>query len=93
MKRITRTLGLVAAGAAFFSLTGCVDVKTIVSVSRDGNTITLREIDFGKIIENEEVFSEIMNKKIESLKSLKRYVERGEGLKAEAVRPVEVVLK
>ncbi len=60
---------------------------------RNGNTVTLMEIDFGKIIENEEVFAEIMNENIESVESLKRYVERVEGLKAETVRPVEVVLK
>lgn len=68
-------------------------IRRTNSSYRDGNTITLMEIDFGKIIENEEVFSEIMNENIESVESLKRYVERVEGLKAETVRPVEVVFK
>jgi hypothetical protein len=68
-------------------------IRRTNSSYRQGNTITLMEIDFGKIIENEEVFSEIMNENIESLEALKRYVERVEGLKAETVRPVEVVLR
>ena len=68
-------------------------IRQTNSSYRDGNAITLMEIDFGKIIENDEVFSEIMNENIESVEALKRYAERVEGLKAETVRPVEVVLR
>ncbi|MCX5846120.1 MAG: hypothetical protein NTW12_07155 [Deltaproteobacteria bacterium] len=60
---------------------------------RDGSTVTLIEMDFGKIVSNPELFKKLSASKPESIEETKALVKSVEGLKFEINNPVTVDFK
>jgi len=69
---------------------------TIVNTNatfRDGSTVTLMEMDFGKIINNAKLFNQLAAAKPQSIEETKALVKSIEGLKIETNNPVTVEFK
>jgi hypothetical protein len=60
---------------------------------RDGSTITLIEMDFGKIVSNPELFKKLSASKPDSIEETKALLKSVEGLKFEINNPVTVDFK
>jgi hypothetical protein len=69
---------------------------TIVNTNatyRDGSTVTLMEMDFGKIINNSELFMQMSAAKPQSIEEVKALLKGARGLKIELTNPVFVEFK
>lgn len=69
---------------------------TIVNTNatfRDGSTVTLMEMDFGKIMNNAKLFNQLAAAKPQSIEETKALVKSIEGLKIETNNPVTVEFK
>ena len=60
---------------------------------RDGDTITLMELDFAKVVEDESVFLELVGSNPETVQEMKSLVERVPGIKIETAEKVRVTLR
>jgi hypothetical protein len=60
---------------------------------RNGSTITLMEMEFGKIFSNEETFKSLAQSNPDTLQSMKELVEEVPGIKVELNEVVEVRFK
>ncbi len=78
-----------------FSMTIEVDgkISNTNASYRNGSSITLLDMDFGKMMKNKEAFTELTKKKPETTLEMKAFMEKFDGLMVELEQPVTVRFK